>query len=414
MEAEAEVARILSTMGRAHNATIDGDALEASRRLGAYGVSTPRRAARRCGALSAEHERLLFSSSSSAEAAAQLPVPPPLQRELGEHASPRPPLPIATCADNAGRLGTGVRLLIGVHSAPDRAGRLRRDGIRSTWMRYAGAGHSALVCFVLGRRGIRRSEARRLDAEHARHRDMVWLNETVDGAGPFVTISKLHAWLRHVAEWLPPPPLPSSVRHVAKVDDDTFINLPLLQARLDALWCHDALYYGVLAYAGYRPATFSKCGFDYSLRGGRYRQYGCANAANALGAAHPPFPFTNGPLMLVSTPLVHMLVRSPDVSAFVRRSEVSHHTDEDVALGFWLSRFHLARLANVSYVRIDRHLTNLGCFRKSALYAPPKRSADGVHFVKTSGGMRYVWGVIAANETVNATRCRLMTGDGRL
>lgn len=40
--------------------------------------------------------------------------------------------------------------------------------------------------------------------------------------------------------------------------------------------------------------------------------------------------------------------------AFVHRSAVSHHTDEDVALGFWLSRFHLAGAINVSYVRIDR------------------------------------------------------------
>jgi hypothetical protein len=32
----------------------------------------------------------------------------------------------------------------------------------------------------------------------------------------------------------------------------------------------------------------------------------------------------------------------PAILRFVKRSEAAHHTDEDVALGFWLSRYHLA------------------------------------------------------------------------
>lgn len=108
--------------------------------------------------------------------------------------------------------------------------------------------------------------------------------------------------------------------------------------------CTSSLYYGVFAFGGYNPRTYLKCGFDYSEKGARYRRYGCAGEAarKGAGAAHPPFPFTCGSLMLASTALIVRVATEPAIGRFVARSESEHHTDEDVAMGFWLSRYHLA------------------------------------------------------------------------
>jgi len=269
--------------------------------------------------------------------------------------------------------------------------------------------------------------------------DLVFLPFVRDGDGPFVTISKAHAWFRLACESLglisrgdaAKSDSPRSVldgytaveahpvRHIAKVDDDTFLNLPLLQRDLNSFHCAKHLYYGVFAFAGYNPQRFLKCGFDYGAGGGRYRRYGCANRTG--GAAHPPFPWTSGAMMLASTSLIVRIAAEPAIGAFVERSKAHHvlngrvsSTDEDVAMGFYISRFHLAGLARVTYVNVARWLTNLGCFRLRGLYAPPRNSSVGLHFVKSAGGMQYVWEVLHDRWPVNATRCRDMTGDGRL
>jgi hypothetical protein len=91
-----------------------------------------------------------------------------------------------------------------------------------------------------------------------------------------------------------------------------------------------------------------------------------------------------------------------------------HNTDEDVALGFWLSRYHRAGVARVTYVKANEKLTNLGCKRSSGLYRAPRNRSVGVHFVKTAGGMQYVWRVIVDGLRPNASLCHIMTGDYRL
>ena len=132
-----------------------------------------------------------------------------------------------------------------------------RDGIRKTWFRFHGVGRWTLACFVVGRIGVKKKDLAKLDAEAAVHGDVIFLRGTQDGRGPFVTISKLHAWFRLASELLglidrgpdaasmedevallkpdsprkpiTTGPLGASVRHIAKVDDDTFIHLPVMQ-----------------------------------------------------------------------------------------------------------------------------------------------------------------------------------------
>ena len=74
---------------------------------------------------------------------------------------------------------------------------------------------------------------------------------------------------------------------------------------------------GALAFAGYVPTEFRKCGFAWSGEGA-WRKYGCE-----AGGAHPPFAFALGQLEVLSQPTVSWLASSGEVDAFTRASEVA-------------------------------------------------------------------------------------------
>ena len=97
--------------------------------------------------------------------------------------------PPVRCDDSAARISaSGVRLLFGVHSGP--ASVDRRDGIRSTWMKWQ-RGTSTLVCFLLGKSGVEPTLLQRTEEEAARWRDVLWLTfNASEGARPRLTIAK--------------------------------------------------------------------------------------------------------------------------------------------------------------------------------------------------------------------------------
>ena len=66
----------------------------------------------------------------------------------------------------------------------------------------------------------------------------------------------------------------TAVRWVAKVDDDSFVHLPNLEAGLRRLHCHRHLYLGSFARSGYDPVRLVKCGFSWT-GSDNYRRYGC-------------------------------------------------------------------------------------------------------------------------------------------
>lgn len=164
-------------------------------------------------------------------------------------------------------------------------------------MRSPLVGRSVLVCFVVGRVGVPAAELAAVEAEAARHRDVLWLPTTGDGC--YLTASKVHDFWRAAARWLTKPAggggvAPTRLAHVAKVDEDSFVSLSLLVAELRRLACVPHLYYGSGAWAGYHPTKYTMCGFSW--RGERaYRRYGCA-----LAGALPPFPFVMGGVQVLS------------------------------------------------------------------------------------------------------------------
>lgn len=339
-------------------------------------------------------------------------------------ATPAPALPLGRrphCSDGADVLNrAGVFLFVGVQSGPRHQG--RRSSIRRSWMRWDNVGRTALVCFILGRRGLGPESLAELDAEAAAHGDIFWLPNATDEGVPTL---KGYAYWSAAARLLPPPGATAGIAHVAKVDDDAFLHLPNLESDLRRLHCAPHLHYGHLAFTGYNPAVWRMCGWSWQPYGANYAREECA-----ANGAYPPFPFMNGALELLSTPLVRYIATEPRVLDFVGRAERAiasrkaagfsmtsyaradkgprvWRQNEDIALGFWLSRAELAGQFNVTWVRVNDRAINMACISTKGMYQRPRDDSVIVHFLKKPAGVRYVWGLLhdrVAHTSDNCTR----------
>ena len=299
-------------------------------------------------------------------------VPPPRKRRTEKIAdvcgsTPPPPLPAvkgqASCSGDAASLtAAGIWMLIGVQTGPGHLG--RRDGVRASWKRWEQGG-GVLVCFLIGRVGLQPRQLLTLDAEAKQHGDILWLENATDAGVP--TVKGFH-WWRAAARLLPPPGSARGVRIAAKVDDDSFLHLRNLADDMQRLHCSSHLHYGSMGYTGYDPSIWKLCGWSWQPGGANYRKERCAQKG-----AWPPFPFMNGALELLSAPLVRYVGTAPEVAAFVARAEEGVRArlragwgmslkkgqrgprvwrqNEDVALGFWISRAERKGLFNVTWVR---------------------------------------------------------------
>ena len=331
-----------------------------------------------------------------------------------------PPLPQApaygrraTCVDDAAALAAaGVWLLIGVQTGPFNTA--RRFGVRSSWKRWEGEQPGVLVCFLLGRLGLKRKTLASLDAEDSRHRDILWLDNATDAGVP--TLKGYH-WWRAAHRLLPPPGATDGrgVQIAAKVDDDSFLHVGNLVKDLRRLHCVPHLHYGNLAYSGYDPSIWRKCGFSWQDDGIAFRRERCAECG-----AYPPFPFMNGLLELLSAPLVRYVATSPEVRHFVERAhdgcearrlagwDVSAdalkkrgdpgprcwNRQEDMVLGFWLARAERRGLFRVAWVKINDRSANMGCLSTKGMYQRPRQDVISVHNLKVRGGLDYLYGLL--------------------
>ena len=209
------------------------------------------------------------------------------------------------CADYVAGGHAGVRLMLGVATGPSNW--RRRNAIRQTWMRWPAVGRSVVVCFVVGRRQVPNATLAYLDAEAAKHRDLLFLPSISDGCVKMVSIGKAHAfWARgariiernRAADGSLPPAM------LVKADDDSFVHVPLVERHLTRLSCVRRLYLGAIAFTGYQPRGFSNCGFAWG-GDGAYHKYGCER-----GGAHPPYPFALGQLQALSSDAAHALAAS--------------------------------------------------------------------------------------------------------
>ena len=307
-----------------------------------------------------------------------------------------------SCADYAthARDWTSVRLLIGVTTGP--SNKRRREVIRQTWMRWPTVGRSVVVCFVIGRRQVAPAVLAQLDKEAAEHRDILFLPRAADGCVAMVSIGKAFAFWRtasRIALSAPDGLRPEHPVFIAKADDDSLVNIPLLEHALRRVSCLPYVYYGAFAFTGFQPVGFQNCGFAWG-GGGSYAKYGCA-----AGGAHPPYPFALGQLQALSAPLAAALTASHDASEFAAAAEATPTTNanEDSALGFLIS--HLPNV-RVSYVYMGKAWHNLGCYPASGMYRQPiANQTVVVHRLKESATVRYAWAVLGRGEAPDLLAC---------
>ena len=134
-------------------------------------------------------------------------------------------------------------------------------------MRWEAVGRSVHVCFLIGQRDLPQRRRRAVAAEAARHGDIFML-DVADRV--VLTLPKTFGWWQAAALLLAPAAAEgaSSPLWVAKVDDDSFVHLPNLEADLRLLHCAPHLHYGHLAFTGYNPAIWRMCGWSWQARGG--------------------------------------------------------------------------------------------------------------------------------------------------
>ena len=206
------------------------------------------------------------------------------------------------------------------------------------------------------------------------------------------------------------------------MDDDSFLHLGNLVGDMRRLHCSTHLHYGSMGYTGYDPSIWKMCGWSWQPRGGNYRKERCARKG-----AYPPFPFMNGVLELLSAPLVRYVATSAQVREFVERAnraidsrraagwEMSlkrgqrgprvWRQNEDVALGFWLSRAERRQVFNVTWVRINDRAMNMACISTKGMYQRPREDTISIHFLKRPGGSEYLWGHLHDHLPHSAQNC---------
>ena len=106
-----------------------------------------------------------------------------------------------------------------------------RDWIRRTYLSTAPSSDAALIRFVMGRRGLSEKDSQALQAEHAAHGDLEYIDASdfAERGGIFSCIDKLFAWFPHAVHAFP------GARFYAKADDDSYVDVSGLLALLRPL-----------------------------------------------------------------------------------------------------------------------------------------------------------------------------------
>merc|ERR1719499_940849 len=79
--------------------------------------------------------------------------------------------------------------------------------------------------------------------------------------------------------------------------------------------------------------------------------------------------------------------------------------NEDVALGFWLSRAERRGDFNVTRVRINDRAINMACISTKGMYQRPRNDTISVHFLKRPGGLEFLWGTLHDGLKHSAENC---------
>lgn len=242
----------------------------------------------------------------------------------------------ASFRDEGGSAAQYSRLLVlGIISNP-RTPHIR-DWIRRTYLSTVPSSDTALVRFVMGRRGLKTME-QSLQAEHAAHRDLEFIDASDFGerGGIFSCIDKLFAWFPHAVHAFP------GARFYAKADDDSYVDVGGLLALLRPLAPLRNAYVGYVQYDSFLPRAWKHCGWAHNPTGAAHAHvHGCPrDQKKSMG----PFPFVVGAMTAMGADLAGWMRSSASLHALVAAGRASQaspkaHWDcgySDVTLGYAL------------------------------------------------------------------------------
>jgi len=233
-----------------------------------------------------------------------------------------------------------VFLLVGVIATASDISHRRRRASRETWLLHPSVGRDVLVCFVLSSK-VGKREMHRLSTEAALYRDMLFVDapETwqlittrtrysgLKRMGRGMPTFKQFAFFQRVATTLP------SIPYVAKLDDDSALNIRRLLPYLEAVRCHPYVLLGGIHWSGFVPrAELSgvkgdRCGWgwsafaallDYRRKKGTLGKPGYSPPCDEIGALLP-FPFAAGAGYVLSGQAMRWLGTDPGVKGWVEQ-----------------------------------------------------------------------------------------------
>jgi len=328
--------------------------------------------------------------------------------------------PRLRCDTPGERLDAQLYLYVGVISTSSEPGHRRRRAARMSWLQHSTVGSSVLVCFVLSSQ-YPPEAMKRLRAEAARHGDMLFVDApetpmlitsktkysgyTTFGRG--MPTFKQYAFFQHAARTL------RRVPYIAKVDDDSAVNLRRLRWYLERVRCYPNVLIGSIHFAGFVPRAHwsgvrgDRCGWgwnaysalqDYERQDGKPGVSGYKPSCLNVGALLP-FPFAAGAGYVLSNAAMRYIGSSPLVRRWVADAAGAEHESlqwqkfEDTTTGYWL----LYANFSVTYLDINRWMHNGACDPRGQtqrtsgdLRRPASNRSVIVHDLK-AGGFGFAW-----------------------
>jgi hypothetical protein len=316
-----------------------------------------------------------------------------------------------------------LRIAVGIMSRPGNVE--QRAAVRRTWGRESP--QAALACFVIGEQTKRtplspwapakkkRAEDRKkspprgelsplpllpaLRAEREASGDVLLLNGSAEIESGGTSGLKTLPWWKHAATHL------AGAAWVAKADDDTLINLPLLLDKtLPPFSPRPTALLGSIAWGCYSPRRFKhersrpngECGHSEFARS---RHEG--EPKNLHLTYEGPFAFAYGWFYALPRALVARLASCAYADSFHERalhatSEPYFRKEDDPMNGFWLYKCLQAsgeQLQPLPSLRASA-AHNMACVSQRGLYRRPHNGSVLVHFLKHPHSLDYVSAVL--------------------
>lgn len=317
---------------------------------------------------------------------------------------------------------TAPVLAVGVMTAPSNVGRRRRmRAARDVMLARGGDLCAVALTFVVGAPELLTHGERQIVlAENRRYGDLVMLpaHDGISGSdvthGGRAVAEKALAWFVHAAN-------KTNADFVAKIDDDTLVNLPRLVGELRGLASHTPrpgyAYYGVLVYRLWNWVNQPRVGdaacgphsesgpphsCDKLLGQLRASVQPGATCAGSIG----PYPFPDGSLEVVGRQALRAVFGSERVRAFAALAFAKRHppfwSHEDAGLGALAHREVVERKLPMTYVALRRWEHN----RFWLNWADTSTLIDGdvqwAHYTRSAERSDYVGGAFAMTATLAA------------